>query len=270
VLAQLVIRREARSGTRGPPALVPCAFPPGLVRSTFRPDVPLDGSDPWALPTYGIAEAAHYLRLPAATLRSWVLGRHYPTRSGRTFFPPLIVLPKREPALLSFVNLVEAHILAAIRREHLVRMRKVRAAMRYLGQVLRSRHPLLHERFETDGIDLFVERTGILVVVSEQGQVAFREAIEARLRRIERDPEGRPARLYLFTRKGDPSQPKQIVVDPRISFGRPVLATKGVPTAVVAERYKAGDSIASLADDYDCSTDQIEEAIRCELWLEAA
>jgi hypothetical protein len=35
---------------------------------------------------YTLAEAARYLRLQAATLRSWVLGREYPgerARSGR-------------------------------------------------------------------------------------------------------------------------------------------------------------------------------------------
>jgi cytochrome c oxidase subunit 2 len=33
---------------------------------------------------YTLAEAARYLRLPPATLRSWVLGREYPTADGST------------------------------------------------------------------------------------------------------------------------------------------------------------------------------------------
>ena len=32
------------------------------------------------MPAYGINEAAHYLGIPKATLRSWVLGRPYPKR----------------------------------------------------------------------------------------------------------------------------------------------------------------------------------------------
>ena len=35
------------------------------------------------LPAYGIAEAAHYLLVPRATLRSWVVGMSYGIR-GRT------------------------------------------------------------------------------------------------------------------------------------------------------------------------------------------
>ena len=39
----------------------------------------------------------------------------------------------------------------------------------------------------------------------------------------------------------------------------------GIPTAVIANRYKAGESIEDLAGDYDSPHLEIEEAIRCEL-----
>src|SRR3989338_6878549 len=94
------------------------------------------------MPAYGINEAAHYLGIPNATLRSWVLGRPYPTGAGERFFSPIIELPngehrplalenfgairtpyvqrpqRREQWLLSFENLVEAHVLDSIRRVH--------------------------------------------------------------------------------------------------------------------------------------------------------
>jgi uncharacterized protein (DUF433 family) len=49
-----------------------------------------------------------------------------------------------------------------------------------------------------------------------------------------------------------------------------LLAGTGIATTVIAQRYKAGESIAELAEDYGRSTPEIEEAIRCELWLDAA
>jgi uncharacterized protein (DUF433 family) len=39
---------------------------------------------------------------------------------------------------------------------------------------------------------------------------------------------------------------------------------------VIAQRYKAGEPMASLMKDYGCEQIEIEEAIRCELRLEAA
>jgi hypothetical protein len=38
---------------------------------------------------------------------------------------------------------------------------------------------------------------------------------------------------------------------------------------LVAERYKAGESVNELADDYGCKRRDIEEAVRCELALAA-
>jgi uncharacterized protein (DUF433 family) len=60
------------------------------------------------------------------------------------------------------------------------------------------------------------------------------------------------------------------VIDPRIAFGRPVLVGTGIPTAVVAERYKAGESVDDLAGDYGRDRLEIEEALRCELDVAAA
>ncbi|WP_405226036.1 hypothetical protein [Lentisalinibacter sediminis] len=38
-----------------------------------------------------------------------------------------------------------------------------------------------------------------------------------------------------------------------------------MPTAILADRFKAGDSLTDLAEDYDTFPQVIEEAIRCEL-----
>ncbi len=237
--------------------------------------IPLDwvktGRDPRDLPAYSIPDAAHYLRMPASTLRAWVVGQGYQTDAGRRrFFQPIIVLPDTAERLLSFINLVEAHVLDAIRRHHRISLQKVRRALLYLSKQFHSPHPLADQRFETDGMDLFIDRSGLLVNISRDGQLAIRSVLEAYLRRIERDEAGLAAKLYPFTRKRTPEEPKSVVIDPFVSFGRPVLVGTGIPTAVIAERYKAGESIEELAGDYGRDRLDIEEAIRCELEVEAA
>ena len=221
------------------------------------------------MPAYGISEAAHYLRIPLATLRSWVRGRFYPTEAGQKYFEPIISLPDPKLAALSFVNLVEAHVLEAIRREHQVPFPNVRSAVSYVQKQFGSRHPLAEQKFETDGVNLFVSRFEKLVSASEEGQLAMRELIKAHLRRIERDPAGFAMRLYPFTRKYELDQPKIIVIDPFVSFGRPTISGTGVTTSILSERYKAGDSMDALAKDYGCARAQVEEAVRCELALAA-
>ncbi len=176
----------------------------------------------------------------------------------------------KTPPLLSFFNLIEAHVLDAIRREHGIPLPKIRIALDYLSRRFPSEHPLAIQEFESDGLNLFIEKFGQLINISQSGQLAMRAILEAYLRRIERDPLGFPCRLYPFTRKGTPDEPRVVVIDPYVSFGRPVLVGTGVPTAVIADRYKAGESIESLADDYGRNRLEIEDAIRSELQLEAA
>ncbi len=226
------------------------------------------------VPSYGITEAAHYLRTPRTTIRDWVTGRHYHGMAGQRFSKPIIVLADPQAKLLSFMNLVEVHVLDAIRRDHNIPLDKVRKAVAYLSKQFPSKHPLADREFETDGINLFIQKFGRLINISQAGQLAMKEILQAHLHRIERDVSGIPVKLYPFTRKRSShdgkEEPKAIVIDPHVSFGRPVLAGTGIPTAVVAERFKAGESVDDLADDYGRKRLEIEEAIRCELALEAA
>jgi uncharacterized protein (DUF433 family) len=75
---------------------------------------------------------------------------------------------------------------------------------------------------------------------------------------------GVPMRLYPFTRDPAEDSPRLIEINPQIRFGRPTVAGKGVPTDVIFERFRAGDSSAELADDYDVTTSEVDEAIRYE------
>ncbi len=222
-------------------------------------------------PAYRIQEAARYLRLPPATLRAWMLGRDYPVRQGLRRFEPVITPADPNSAYLSFTNLVEAHVLSAIRRQHQIPLSKVRAAVKYLRKHFATDRPLADQQFVTDGLDLFVEKLGALIAASSYGQLAMREVLELHLKRVERDPHGVPIRLYPFTHsEPEPAATGAIVIDPAVSFGRPVIGRLGVPTAVIAERYKAGDGIDELATDYGADRYEIEEAIRCELEVKAA
>ncbi|OLE97281.1 MAG: hypothetical protein AUG75_10170 [Cyanobacteria bacterium 13_1_20CM_4_61_6] len=229
-----------------------------------------DEQDVRELPAYGVAEAAHYLLVPRATLRAWVAGMSYGSDGERRFFKPVIQPAAKAPVVLSFINLIEAHVLGAIRRKHRVNMPAVRRSVDFLKNKLGSAHPLADDKFETDGIDLFISHYGQFISVSQGGQLAVRELLQAHLRRIEWDPKGMPIRLYPFTRMDEIEQPKNIVIDPFISFGRAVITGTGVTTEVVAERFKAGESADELASDYGCEREKIEEAIRCELSLAEA
>ena len=149
--------------------------------TTLKTDASNKKQDLRDQPAYSISEAAHYLGIPKATLRSWVMGRHYPTETGKRFFKPIIELPDRDQRILSFVNLVEVHVLDALRRAHGVPLSHVRKSVDYLKDQLGSKHPLAEQKFATNGVDLFVELFGKLVNITRAGQLEIKELIETYL-----------------------------------------------------------------------------------------
>lgn len=230
--------------------------------------------DPREIPTYGLSEAAQYLRIPRTTIRDWVTGRSLRDEAVTRRSQPIIPVPKSTPRLLSFINLVEVHVLDAIRRQHNISLEKVRKAIQFLQKQFPSKHPLVDHNFETNGINLFIEKYGQLIAITQEGQLAMKDIMKAHLKRIERDAQGIPQKLYPFTHKrafrpGE-IEPTSVVIDPRVSFGRPSIVGTGIPTSIIAERYKAGESVEDLADDYGLQPLQIQEAIRSELTVEAA
>lgn len=219
--------------------------------------------DPREIPAYTVAEAAHYLGVPKSTMRAWFAGQ----RGFRA-----VIRPADVKALgLSFSNLVEAYVLTAIRRRHQVALPTIRRGLEYVVRKLGAKRPLIEQQFATNGVDLFVDHLGTIINISRDGQIEMADLIRAYLERIDRDAKGLPIKLYPFMRTQAPrEQPRTIVIDPRVSFGRPVLAGTGIPTAVLAEQFKAGDTVPVLAKEYGAEEEAVWDAIRCELDLRAA
>ena len=166
---------------------------------------------------------------------------------------------------------MEAYVLKAIRRERNIGLPTIRKSLSYLTGKLGSERPLLNAQFATKGAELLVEHLGEIINLSQRGQVEMTHMIMAYLERVERDARGVPIKLYPFMRSQPlREQPRSVVIDPRVSFGRPVLAGTGIPTAVLAEQFKAGDQPRDLAKEYGAEEQAVWDAIRCELDLQAA
>lgn len=210
---------------------------------------------------YTLAEGARYLRLPAATLRSWVLGRQYPTADGSGQFPPLIRPASQRPPLLSFSNLIEAHVLRSLRTDHGVPVKALRSALAYAERALGIDRLMLRPELRTDAGKVFLDRYGELIELTASGQLAMLRLFTEHLKRVEWDSSRFPVRLYPFLSAAAPSDGRPIVIDPRIAFGRPVVARKGISTSTIAERVDAGESVDGIAADYDLGPAEIEQAI---------
>jgi uncharacterized protein (DUF433 family) len=200
------------------------------------------------VPAYGIIEVATYLRTPRKTIEYWVSEPN-----------PVICVAERDPLRFSFMNLLECHIVSAIRAKG-VGLHKIRRAVRAAVRFFPAQRPLLDLRLHTDRVDVFIKGVSNLLNLSRDGQYAFRPILDAFLQRIEPNL----WEFFPFVERQIEHEPKIICIDPRVAFGRPVIAGTGITTAIIASRFAAREPLNALAQEYGRNLEEIEEVIRWE------
>jgi uncharacterized protein (DUF433 family) len=226
--------------------------------------------DPKELPRYTVPEAARYLRMSETTLKSWVSGRSYPVSGGEKHWEGLINRPDKDNPRLSFSNLIEAHVLLALRKQYRVKIKEIRTALEYTSEKCGIDRVLLSQQLRAMKGNLFLQELDKLTNVGKGGQAAMPEILDAYLKRIDWDLAGLPVRMFPLTRDQHLDSPKILTIDPKIAFGRPVILRNTIKTSAIAERFQAGESIGDLAEDYDLEVFEVEEAIRYEAPPKAA
>ena len=231
------------------------------------------GRDPRDVPTYTIPEAAGFLIVPESTLRKWVHGQVYQTKRGNRRSRPVIRVPGSRPSTLSFWNLAEAYVLAAVTRQHGVSLQSARKVLEYVARELKQARPLITQNFLTDGVNLFVERleaiadedpgAKALVNASRHGQLAARDLLAGVLKRVSRDTNGLIERIYPWVKTLD--EPHRIEIDPRRAFGRPVVAGTRIPADELAERFAAGDGVGEIAREFRIDRSLVEGVLQWEM-----
>jgi uncharacterized protein (DUF433 family) len=216
------------------------------------------GDDLRDLPTYSIPEAALYLGIPERTLREWFSG------DG----------PLLEPSgysgaipLLSFSNLVDAHIVQAARVHHGVPMGRIRAAIETAQNESSSSHPL-----QDDNIRIFARylvriepgrgrRKRAVINLSKRGQAGIPEVVDLYTKRIAKDPLGRPVGIFpwRFWQQDERSRP--VSIHPNVMSGRLVVSGTRIPVSLLLSETAAGNSPEKLARDYNLSPKVITEAL---------
>lgn len=207
--------------------------------------------DPRELPLYSVNEAGRFIGIFSSTLSNWVRG----TKTHE----PLIKIPDANDGRMSFNNLVEAYVLASLRRQHGVKMNSIRTAIMYAEKEMGVSPLLLRDEMRTSAGEIFWDELNKLVNLSRSGQLAIRKLLESSLQRVDRDGYSMPIRLYpLISSVGDR---KTVVIDPAISFGQPVVKDSGISTINIIRRIDAGETIEEVANDYSIEASAIEDVI---------
>lgn len=204
------------------------------------------------LPNYQVQEAARFAQIAPQTVVQWQKGAVGPA-----------LAPRERRVALSYMQLIEVAVVAALRREG-VPLRRIREAREYLQRALKSEFPFAEYRLKTDGHRLFMDFAeiagpkkgrGKLLRPDQQGQLAW-EAVIGRLKEFDYEGKRRVIRWHV----GGPHS--AVVIDPRVSFGAPMI--NGIPTWAIKGRWEVGETPEEIADDFGLRTAQVIDALSFE------
>jgi uncharacterized protein (DUF433 family) len=213
------------------------------------------------LPAYTLAGAARLIGSNPSTLRVWFRGRrpYQSTARYQRAVKPVLHTESGNGEPLSFIDVIEAHVLHTIRRGYGIPLKKVRKAIAYLEEMKGDLLFLASQDFYHDHRDVFLEIGPHLISLSESGQVVDKGVIEEGLEQLTYGSDGY-AGQYFPTINGH--HQKDFAINPAINFGRLSIARLGVDTNAVATRFVAGEKISNIAEDYGATPDEVEDAIR--------
>lgn len=202
-------------------------------------------------PIYAQAEVAQIVGATTSTVQRWVTGY---TQDGVERTPIVQSVRSGRGFTVPFIGLAEVFVLNAFRKAGLP-MQRIRPAVDVLRKELGLEHALASDRLLHDGADIlydFQDPDDRRLVVVRNGNAVFNEVVDDYLQHIDFGDFGYAQALRL------PQYPDLSVrVDPRFNGGMPSLAGRGIAIDDVLGRVRAGEPIASVAEDYRLSTEDV-------------
>jgi uncharacterized protein (DUF433 family) len=206
---------------------------------------------------FTLRETAAYLGVPDSTVHWWA-------RPPEAKHPLITCFPAHgRQATVPFIGFAEAFVLSSFRRAG-VPLQRIRPAVEVLAKEIGVEHALASKRLYTDGAEVlfdYASKTGerqvmeLVVVRTQQRQ--FSGVVKDYLKRIHYGGDGWADSVRLPTYAH-----AEVIVDPQVAFGMPLLVHGGARVEDLVDRFQAGDSVSEIAADFSVPPDQVEDVIR--------
>jgi uncharacterized protein (DUF433 family) len=216
------------------------------------------GRDGWRrrlyLPAYTTVEAARFAETKPRTVAYW----HYGT--GTRVGPALT--GKKRYAPLSYLQLVEVAFVASFRQRG-VPLQRIRKARDYVAKVFGAEFPFAQYEFKAEGPHILMDAASVdpefedFIVADEDGQMAWERIVLERFDQFDYEDD-------LALRWHPRGRNVPIIIDPRISFGAPIVERTGTPTWVIRGRFEAGETAEEIEADFGVLEDDLRYALEFE------
>ncbi len=216
---------------------------------------------------YTIPDAARILGLPLPKVRRWLKGSHTSASVAESPAPygidSLGIKGQGAERHMHFLSLIEIYTVMRL-RELKVSFPTIRRARSDLARRLKVEHPFATQSIFVDGAKLLTENDDLCYELGTNGQIAMRNVLEPFWSRVDFETTTRMAeRFYPQGRSS------QVVVDPRLAFGRPTIVGTAITTEALASLYKGGEALHTLALQFDLNENAIHDALAFEHCLAA-
>jgi uncharacterized protein (DUF433 family) len=218
---------------------------------------------------YTVAEASRLAGVSPQRIRRWVRGYEFKVKHGRHRSPAIwsTQLETIDHAVaLGFLDLLEIRAVDAFIGTG-VSWKDLRQLHQRAGRWLKSPHPFCTNRFATDGHTIFMElrekNHHVTLWDMRDVQRVFDKIIRPFLRNVDFDSARVPRRWW------PRGKHRQVALDPRRSFGHPIIFREGIPTRVLARSVRANDSIEEVARWFQINPRSVHEAVDYEQALAA-
>lgn len=219
---------------------------------------------------YTVPDASRLLDIHAQNIRRWLGGYQFKDKEGNKvnmapLWTPQIQLNNGQLEL-GFRDLIELRFVKAF-MDCGLKFLTIRNCLHYAKSYVNDGHPFSTRRFQTDGRTIFLEsvaRSGEVELLDlRNNQYAIKQVIERTFKDLDIEDD-------LVARWRPYRGRKTIVIDPRRSFGQPIVAKNGVPTAVLFDALEAEGSEEKVGALYEVPLSAVRDAVAFEKSLLAA
>jgi uncharacterized protein (DUF433 family) len=208
-------------------------------------------------------EASQLTGVSVWCIRRWLRGYRFKVKEGTHHSPPVWksdIDPIENTSALSFHDMLEVRFVSAFLAKG-VSWPNIRKAHERAAQLFEESHPFSKNRFQTDGHGIFVElyeNTGDSKVLElAHSQQVFAEFVKPFFKDLEFSKDDQ---LLTWWPLG---KDRLIVLDPRRSFGQPIVSKHGVPARALSAAAKKSN-VKEVARWYEVSEQEVKDAVEFE------
>jgi uncharacterized protein (DUF433 family) len=222
--------------------------------------------DPFRAPIYYPAEVSRLIKISTTRINRWLKGYSYVYDAQYVKKPPVIKgTPDKDSyeGYASFLDLIELLFIKQF-LDYGISLQKLRKAFDEAKKILNVPY-LAHQVFFTDGnnICLKVKQKGAILELLSGGQWVIKDIIVQLAHQIDFDRVTQEARRWY-----PPEGKRLVIIDPRYSFGQPIIKDKGIKTEIIYDFYLSENkNIDIICKWYNLTPEEVNAAINFQSYI---